>query len=675
MQLNTIAIQNFGSIKKIELNLKNFQDNSIIALAGPNGSGKSTLLAALLCAPIYREVPFYDCGVQEFFHASGGSIEVSITLDKEYQITIRGSYGETPKCYLYDGQNTIGPGVREFAAAINELFPPKELMMAAYFSSQDSPRGFFTMNNKARSQVFSHLLGLNFYDKLIVDIKDNLTKNKKLLNIAEIEYSSYKNQLKESQQSTEALEKCKQYIENIKKEIFLLEEKQDQLFAAQVASQSLEKCKYQLSEKQNLKNSITNGNTLLDIASQIQNINNNLAQKHQSLLSTKDSLITKITSAKEYEKTLKYYYDTIRQYTENENNILDEIRRSNNALRDVNLDLEICKNCSLTKHHFDRHSLLTKAIHKRITLQNNNEKLISQTQDNVLNLNQEIEYHKSIIKQIQTEISELEKELILLTQRQNQSKNINIIDRDIECLQVELDELYKTALNYSPDQLKLISATLIDKKEELILAEKEYQELQSKIGHILYSEDTLNSLRDKYQEFAESRTIDKGLLTIIQEDRRNRIDIICPQIELLANNILSEFMNGRFRIALNTAMPKKSDPDQIKENFTPTIIDQLQNNTRFSASGGEGTILSEALRMAISIVNAEYMGIPGGTLLRDEVTGSLDENALDIYLHILRYGMNRGIFKNVIFSTHSSKLIDKADYIISMKDGGIIDVR
>jgi DNA repair exonuclease SbcCD ATPase subunit len=235
---------------------------------------------------------------------------------------------------------------------------------------------------------------------------------------------------------------------------------------------------------------------------------------------------------------------------------------------------------------------------------------------------------------------------------------------------------------------------------ERTVSQKEYQnvhvilsQLEQKLSHKNKTLDDMradvlqrNRLAERYQaehtrrEEHEKRLNDLGTeysaLRVLQQSidtsRRAHIGHICPEIARICNELLSQYRGGRFSIVLQTEAPKKAQKEGFRENFTPLIHDACADEVRQDVSGGEGAIISTALKMAFAVANARQNGLEAATFVLDEPAAPVDEECLPAYMAILRSGLS--IFSNIIIVSHTPQIYEQTDAQIYMDNGEIIDI-
>jgi DNA repair exonuclease SbcCD ATPase subunit len=88
-------------------------------------------------------------------------------------------------------------------------------------------------------------------------------------------------------------------------------------------------------------------------------------------------------------------------------------------------------------------------------------------------------------------------------------------------------------------------------------------------------------------------------------------------------------------------------------------------------SGGEQSIIGEAIRTAIALFNRAKSGQAWDVLFRDETASTLDDENGPAYVAMLRRAREIGRFSKVYFILHQKLLKDLADSKIVVANGGI----
>jgi exonuclease SbcC len=185
-------------------------------------------------------------------------------------------------------------------------------------------------------------------------------------------------------------------------------------------------------------------------------------------------------------------------------------------------------------------------------------------------------------------------------------------------------------------------------------------------ARLLEVRDRLRRVDDERLEWADLRTaFSKGGLPDLE------IDAAGPTISSTTNAILHACFGPRFTVELVTQVEGASG--QMKDEFTVRVIDnaaaapEWRDIKRFS--GGQKTILQEALMCAISLYVNERSPRPMRTLWRDETGAALDEENAVHYVTMLRRVRELGSYHQILFVTHQKSAAALADAQIAVADG------
>lgn len=150
------------------------------------------------------------------------------------------------------------------------------------------------------------------------------------------------------------------------------------------------------------------------------------------------------------------------------------------------------------------------------------------------------------------------------------------------------------------------------------------------------------------------------------------IDAAGPEVSAIINDLLHTCYGLRFSCALETTA-LKADGSGTREVFDLRVVDS-EMGTDGSAdelSGGEETIVAEALGIAVAIFNKRRSQIPMLEIWRDECSGQLDADAAVLYVTMLRKALEVGGFERVYFVAHQPRLWELADARLVIEDGKV----
>lgn len=153
------------------------------------------------------------------------------------------------------------------------------------------------------------------------------------------------------------------------------------------------------------------------------------------------------------------------------------------------------------------------------------------------------------------------------------------------------------------------------------------------------------------------------------------IDAAGPELSELTNELLRSCFSERFEVRFATQAAKKSG-DGMREVFDVVVIDHERGREGSvdSLSGGEKTIIGEAISLALAVYVGRNSGRTFGTLFRDEVAGQLDPENAQRYLQMLRKARLIGGFHQVILIAQQTEVWQGADAVLWV-EGGRVEVR
>jgi exonuclease SbcC len=147
------------------------------------------------------------------------------------------------------------------------------------------------------------------------------------------------------------------------------------------------------------------------------------------------------------------------------------------------------------------------------------------------------------------------------------------------------------------------------------------------------------------------------------------IDAAGPAVSTLANDLLLTCYGPRFTLALDTQAAKVDGG--VKEVFDVRILDAQTGREAREGSGGEQTILNEALALGIAIWNAQRSGWHVRTLWRDETTAALTAAHAARYVTMLRRAAEVGGFTQVLLVSHQESVWQSADVRVRVEGGAV----
>lgn len=151
------------------------------------------------------------------------------------------------------------------------------------------------------------------------------------------------------------------------------------------------------------------------------------------------------------------------------------------------------------------------------------------------------------------------------------------------------------------------------------------------------------------------------------------IDAAGPEVSDTTTQLLRSCFGERFAVEFVTQQLRADGKGQ-KEVFDVTIRDYERGRDGASVdtlSGGEKTIVSEAISLALAIYSGKHSEHSFGTLWRDETMGSLDPDNAQRYLTMLRKARVMAGARQLIYIAQQPECWAGADAILWVENGRV----
>ena len=218
----------------------------------------------------------------------------------------------------------------------------------------------------------------------------------------------------------------------------------------------------------------------------------------------------------------------------------------------------------------------------------------------------------SVLPELEADLSEAQRELDDLTQRQAQGRQM------LGAIQEKLERLIS---------LEEIKGDKAEEAKGIATDKKIYEELALAFGK-------------------------KGIQAMIIEN-------VIPEIEEGANRLLSRMSDNRMSVKIETQRAYKSKREGELETLDVNISDELGTRRYEMYSGGEAFRIDFALRIALSKLLAHRAGAPLPTLIIDEGFGSQDASGKERLVEAIN--SIQGDFDKILVITHVEELKDVFD--------------
>lgn len=222
---------------------------------------------------------------------------------------------------------------------------------------------------------------------------------------------------------------------------------------------------------------------------------------------------------------------------------------------------------------------------------------------------------------------------------------------ECERLEQEISEIEATLekISRKKDRLNIEYGSLVSRRKELIAKEKEQKEIANEL-------DKLQSKYAVYDKLHQYFGKD-GIQSVIIEN-------VIGELEEYSNDTLAKICNEPTALKIRTQ--KQNENGSWAETFDIEVTAGGRSDEFETFSGGEKFRISFALRLALSKVLSKRMGGALKFLLLDEVSSSLDDKGLTMFINIVKQ-LSEDI--KIMVITHDEKLKESFDDILLVNKG------
>jgi exonuclease SbcC len=264
------------------------------------------------------------------------------------------------------------------------------------------------------------------------------------------------------------------------------------------------------------------------------------------------------------------------------------------------------------------------------------------------------------------------KDYVLSTANNLATLNENIRKRQEEVFLIVTEPGLAEAKERLLEVISGLSREIDAKRMEEARLSKEAGALEEALRQIVQAEDRWRELDHEItyltSEVAEwiieeKATGNDGIIAL-------EIDDAGPTIASLANELLRVY-DAPFSVKINTQ--EMARDGKLKEGFDIPVFDAHTNRSKSlkKLSGGEGTIVEDAVAKAICIYNKQKHGKDLATIFTDERDGALDHERKRAYFRMKQKVLTLGGYSQEYCITHTPELLAMANAVISLGPGGI----
>jgi len=229
--------------------------------------------------------------------------------------------------------------------------------------------------------------------------------------------------------------------------------------------------------------------------------------------------------------------------------------------------------------------------------------------------------------------------------------------RDWDALLAQAEQTMKTAraaIANLQARLQTLGQQRGTLEERLRLAEHAVAEVEQLSVQVRDGERRLNLLKILAQAFGKS-----GIPALL-------IEQAVPDLEAVANDVLSVLSDGRMSLALRSQRETKAKT--IQETLDIVIADERGERPYENFSGGEAMRVDLALRIALSVLLASRAGARCEMLVLDETCAPLDAQGRALFVDCLGRISDR--FATVLVVTHVDELKELFPYRYEVSKNG-----
>ena len=145
-----------------------------------------------------------------------------------------------------------------------------------------------------------------------------------------------------------------------------------------------------------------------------------------------------------------------------------------------------------------------------------------------------------------------------------------------------------------------------------------------------------------------------------------------PELTELVNDLLTSCYGTRYSVSIDTTRSSANGKKEI-ETCDVRVLDTEKGREAEVArfSGGQRTIVSESISLALAMIVLRRTGTKEPTLIRDETGSALDEENAGAYISMLRRAAEIIGAAHVIFVSHLSSTWALADARIDISGGKV----
>ena len=679
-------------------------EGNLVGIYGRNGAGKTFLLEATF-ATLYGNFPsrkgtIYD---QINDNLTKGELSIKFSLNGELYQAKRVIDKKSKKqlCTLSkNGSPIAGPKTAEYLNAIRTLLGTEETVLASTFSTDDFTGDLTLLPGSKRKELLAEWLELEHYQTLSDAAKEKARKLEQNLAGIEAELNILTQRAEGKENFRQHIKTLTEELNTIRQEIQIWESEKSTIDRKLAALEEKRKTLNQLNQRkisieeelsslrQKYKRLCEDKKQILSLIKEKPHLLK-AKKQHQALVKEIESLEQQLnTTIAQKEKAQKAKDDLINKLHHLEKEIVSiknkiaTAKRESETIERVNCDR---RDCPFLKNAWTaRDSLpsLVKSLNAKKYLvseikQKINSITISEIPQQLLNK----------LTRLKSKKQELDAEVLKLARLEEAEKRLVHIKSELDAItqtgKIRKDELTAILANIDDINLKLkdhheVLEKLSAVNTKLDSLKSSFEDKNITLGNLTRSLEDAEKAEKEAENLKQKidilRTDHKDYTFICEMLGKNGIQPLLmeaslPRLEQLTQQFLSSICERQFNVTFKTTKETKSG--KIQETLDIVVTDLETGTKRDIAnfSGGEKTLIRQAIRMASAVFRSEVHKNRWDTFFCDESFGKLDEVNARQLLSAMKALTN--YFKKVVYISHERELIEIASQKVLVENGKI----
>jgi len=680
-------------------------EGNLIGIYGRNGAGKTFLLEAPFAA-LYGTFPsrkgtIYD---QVNDRLTKGEIRIKFSLNGEVYEAKRviDKKGKKQLCTLSKGGSPIaGPKAAEYLNAVRTLLGTEDTVLASTFSADNLSGDLTILPGSKRKELLAEWVGLEHYQALsdaakekakglegslaeararleilleraegieslkehIAILKEEIETISKEIEGWESERDKIERRLAALNEKRKTLEQLKQRKESTGEELLMLRERYRRLCEDRRKTLSI------IKEKPYLLKKMEEHRQVSELVNQLEQKMNAMLQKREKVQREKESLIERLHQV---EKEIARISSKITE-AERESETIDRVRCDR-------------RDCPFLKSAWAAREILP-SLREKLKAR---EELAEKIREKIASV-PVYEVPRGLSNQLEglkKRKQGLDGEILRLARLEEAEKRLSYFEAEIRAT-IESGKRKKDELKRTLEQIKEIELELKDHEEEkeaLSVVRLKLDSLRSSLQEKNMSLGDLTRRLEEAEKAREEAERLKEKVNRLKEDFED-YSFICemfgkcgiqpllmeaslPRLEELTRQFLSSICERQFSVMFNTTRETKSGKVQETLDIVVTDLETGARRDIANFSGGEKTLIRQAIRMASAVFRSEVHRCRWDTFFCDESFGRLDEINARQLLSAMSALTNH--FKKVVYISHERELIEIASQRVHIENGKIV---